>query len=195
MLRIDVDRTEGGRAYAIPPGNPFVGQAGWRPEVWAYGLRNPWRYQFDRATGDLFIADVGQNAYEEVNFQPSGQGGQNYGWPRMEATHCFRPASNCDQSGVTRPIGEYGRNGGCSVTGGFIYRGSAQPQLNGAYLFGDYCSGVVWTLHRDGGGNWVQTQMADTNVSISSFGEDEAAELYVTGLGDGNIYHVVAAPK
>ncbi|HEU5315513.1 MAG TPA: PQQ-dependent sugar dehydrogenase, partial [Chloroflexota bacterium] len=196
MLRIDVDRTEGGRAYAIPPGNPFVGQAGWRPEVWAYGLRNPWRYQFDRATGDLYIADVGQNMYEEINFQPSGQGGQNYGWPRMEGTHCFRPATNCDRSGLTLPIGETTHAGGnCSITGGFVYRGSAQPLLRGAYVAGDYCSGIMWTLHRDPAGSWVQTQMVDTNVAISSFGEDEVGELFLTGLNDGNVYRVVAAPK
>ena len=195
MLRIDIDRTSGSTPYAIPPGNPFVGQAGWRPEIWAYGLRNPWRYQFDRATGDLYIADVGQNAYEELNFQPAGQGGQNYGWPRMEAGHCFRPMNNCDRSGLTMPIGEYPRAGGCSVTGGFVYRGSQQPQLQGAYVFGDYCTGILWTLHRDGGGTWHQTQLADTPVQISSFGEDEAGEIYATGLGDGNIYRVVAAPR
>jgi glucose/arabinose dehydrogenase len=196
MLRIDVDRSEGGRPYAIPPGNPFVGQAGWRPEVWAYGLRNPWRYQFDRATGDLYIADVGQNMYEEVNFQPAGQGGQNYGWPRMESAHCFRPATNCDQSGLTRPIGEVSHAAGnCSITGGFVYRGTAQPLLRGAYVFGDYCSGIIWTLHRDAAGNWVQTQMVDTNAAISSFGEDEGGELFLTALNDGNVYRVVAGPR
>jgi len=195
MLRIDIDRTSGSTPYAIPAGNPFAGQAGWRPEIWAFGLRNPWRYQFDRATGDLYIADVGQNAYEEVNFQPAGQGGQNYGWPRMEASHCFRPSSNCDRSGLTVSVGEYGRDGGCSVTGGFVYRGAAQPQLQGAYVFGDYCTGILWTLHRDAAGSWVQTQLADTPVQISSFGEDESGEIYATGLGDGNIYRVVAVAR
>jgi len=195
MLRIDIDRAESGRAYAVPGGNPFVGQQGWRPEIWAYGLRNPWRYSFDRATGDLFIADVGQNAYEEVSFQPAGQGGQNYGWPTMEAAHCFRPSSNCNQSGLTLPIGEYNRQGGCSITGGHVYRGREQPLLQGAYVFGDYCTGNVWTLHRNAGGSWVQTQMVDTNVQISSFGEDEAGEMYVTGLGDGNVYKVVAVGR
>ncbi len=195
MLRIDVDRSEGGRPYAIPAGNPFSGRQGWRPEVWAYGLRNPWRYSFDRATGDLYIADVGQNAYEEVNFQAAGQGGQNYGWPTMEAAHCFRPARNCEQSGLTQPVGEYPRSGGCSVTGGYVYRGQQQRLSQGAYLFGDYCTGIVWTLHRDAGSRWVQTQMVDTDVSISSFGEDEAGELFATGLSDGNIYRVVATPR
>jgi glucose/arabinose dehydrogenase len=195
MLRIDVDRTNGSTPYAIPAGNPFVGQPGWRPEIWAYGLRNPWRYQFDRATGDLYIADVGQNSYEEINFQPAGQGGQNYGWPRMEASHCFRPSTNCDRSGLTLSIGEYPRAGGCSVTGGFVYRGSQQPQLQGAYVFGDYCTGILWTLHRNAAGQWVQTQMADSNVQISSFGEDEAGEMFATGLGDGNIYRVVAVAR
>jgi glucose/arabinose dehydrogenase len=195
MLRIDVGRTDGGRNYAIPADNPFAGRSGWRPEIWAYGLRNPWRYSFDRATGDLYIADVGQNRYEEVNFQPAGVGGQNYGWPRMEASHCFRPATGCDTSGLTMPIGEYGRSGGISITGGHVYRGAAQSLLRGAYVFGDFGSGIVWTLHRDPAGNWVQTQMVDTNAQISSFGEDEAGELYVASLGDGTIYRVVASPR
>jgi glucose/arabinose dehydrogenase len=192
MLRIDVDRQSGNQAYAIPGGNPFAGQQGWRPEIWAYGLRNPWRYSFDRATGDLYIADVGQNAYEEVHFQPAGQGGQNYGWPIMEGAHCRGGGNSCDRSGLTMPIGEYGREGGsCSVTGGYVYRGREFPQLQGAYVFGDYCSGIMWALHRDASGSWVQSRMVDTNVQISSFGEDENGELYVTGLGDGNVYRVV----
>ena len=113
----------------------------------------------------------------------------------MEASHCFRPSSNCDRSGVTVSVGEYPRSGGCSVTGGFVYRGSQQAQLQGAYVFGDYCTGILWTLHRDGSGTWRQTQMVDTTVQVSSFGEDEAGEMFATGLGDGNIYRVVAVPR
>ncbi|HEV2121364.1 MAG TPA: PQQ-dependent sugar dehydrogenase [Chloroflexota bacterium] len=195
MLRIDVNRAEGGRPYAIPADNPFVGQSGWRPEIWAYGLRNPWRYTFDRATGDLYIADVGQNAYEEVNFQPAGAGGQNYGWPRMEATHCFPPSTECDRSGLTIPIGEYGRTDGISITGGYVYRGQAQPQLQGAYIFGDFGSGKIWTLHRDASESWVQTLMTDSPAQISSFGEDEAGELFLTSLVNGNVYRVVAVAR
>lgn len=196
MLRIDVDRPSGGQPYGIPPSNPFVSTAGMRPEIWATGLRNPWRYSFDRVTGDLYIADVGQNAYEEIDFQPAGgAGGQNYGWPRMEGQHCYPSGNACDRSGLTMPIAEYPRSGGCSVTGGYVYRGRAQPQLVGAYLYGDYCTGKIWSLHRDAAGNWVNTELLDSNVQVSSFGEDEAGEMYVTGLGDGTIYHVVAQPR
>ena len=152
MLRLDVDRTEGGKPYAIPADNPFR-DGPFRPEVWAVGLRNPWRYSFDRTSGDLYIADVGQNAYEEVNVVPAGAApGLNFGWPRMEATHCYPSGSACDRQGLTLPAAEYGRGGNCSVTGGAVYRGAAQPLLRGAYLFGDYCSGRIWSLHRDGGG-------------------------------------------
>ncbi|HEX2183943.1 MAG TPA: PQQ-dependent sugar dehydrogenase [Chloroflexota bacterium] len=196
MLRLDVDRAEGGRPYAIPPDNPFVGNPAFRAEIWALGLRNPWRYSFDRATGDLYIADVGQNAYEEIHFQPAGsRGGQNYGWPRMEGTHCYPSGGACDRAGLELPIAEYGRSEGCSVTGGYVYRGHAQPQLGGAYFFGDYCSGRIWSLHRDAGGSWVRTQLIDTDVQVSSFGEDESGELYVTGLSDGTLYRVVARPR
>ena len=197
MLRLDVDRTEGGKPYAIPADNPFR-DGPFRPEVWAVGLRNPWRYSFDRASGDLYIADVGQNAYEEVNVVPAGTApGLNFGWPRMEATQCYPSGSACDRQGLTLPATEYGRGGNCSVTGGAVYRGTAQPLLRGAYLFGDYCSGRIWSLHRDGsgGGTWVQTELLDSDAGVSSFGEDEAGELYLTGLSDGVLYRVVAAPR
>jgi glucose/arabinose dehydrogenase len=193
MLRIDVD---GGEPYAIPPDNPFRDHPNYRPEIWAVGLRNPWRYSFDRATGDLYIADVGQNAYEEINFQPaSSRGGENYGWPRMEGTHCYPSGAACDRSGLVLPIGEYGRSGGCSVTGGYVYRGRAEPALTGAYFFADFCSGTFWSLHRDAAGRWVQTELLRSGVSISSFGEDEAGELYVVGYNNGTLYRLRAAAR
>ncbi|MGH9204833.1 MAG: PQQ-dependent sugar dehydrogenase, partial [Vicinamibacterales bacterium] len=152
MLRIDVN---GGEPYAIPPSNPFANGTNARPEIWATGMRNPWRFSFDRTTGDLFIADVGQSAYEEINFQPaSSSGGENYGWRIMEGAHCFNPGSGCDQSGLTLPVAEYGRQGGCSVTGGYVYRGSALPEWQGVYFYADFCSGEVWGLLRNPDGNW-----------------------------------------
>jgi glucose/arabinose dehydrogenase len=189
MLRLDV---EGGDPYAIPPDNPFVNTPGMRPEIWAWGLRNPWRYSFDRQTGDLYIADVGQNAYEEIDFQPAGQGGQNYGWNIMEGLHCFR-GQNCQQSGLTLPIAEYDHGQGCSVTGGSVYRGSQQPALNGLYLYADYCSGRYWAAWRSEDGAWQTQVVANTQTHPSSFGEDESGELFVADLDGGTIYRVVAA--
>jgi glucose/arabinose dehydrogenase len=196
MLRLDLDRTEGGQPYAIPPDNPFRGGGPFRPEVWAAGLRNPWRYSFDRATGDFYIADVGQNAYEEVNVVPGGTpGGLNFGWPRMEGGHCYPSGSACERGGLTMPVTEYGRSAGCSITGGVVYRGARQPRLSGAYLFGDYCSGRIWSLHRDGTGTWVQTELLDSDLTVSTFGEDEAGEVYVAGMGDGTVYRVLGEPR
>ncbi len=161
--------------------------------IWALGLRNPWRFSFDRATGDLFIADVGQNAYEEVNFQPaSSSGGENYGWRIMEGAHCFNPREGCDPSGLTLPVGEYGREGGCSVTGGYVYRGSAYPWLDGLYFFADYCSGIVWSLERSGADEWEMAQQMDVDFTVSSFGEDRAGELYLVGHNDGTIYRLTS---
>jgi glucose/arabinose dehydrogenase len=194
LLRLDVD---GGDPYGIPSDNPFVGTGNGLPELWAYGLRNPWRFSFDRATGDLYIGDVGQNAYEEINFTAAGEpGGQNYGWNRMEASHCFPIGSQCDSAGLVLPIAEYPTGGeGCSVTGGYVYRGSAFPAWNGTYFFTDYCSGTVWTLTRDGNGDWTRTAVVPAPGGLagySSFGEDEAGELYITDLDSGVIYHLVA---
>lgn len=194
MLRLDVD---GGEPYAIPPDNPFVGRADTRPEIWAIGLRNPWRYAFDRATGDLWIADVGQNAYEEVDVVPAGSpGGLNFGWPIMEGQHCFPTSARCDPSPFVQPVAEYGREGGCSITGGYVYRGAAYPALQGSYLFGDFCSGRIWTLDRPDGDTWRLTEQPRQPLQISSFGEDEAGELYVTTFsGDGaghRVYQVTA---
>jgi glucose/arabinose dehydrogenase len=183
LLRIDVTRQD---TYAVPPTNPF------RSEVWAYGLRNPWRLSFDRATGDLYVADVGQNTYEEVDFQPaSSKGGENYGWRIMEGLHCYDPQAGCDQSGLVLPVAEYSHaEGGCSITGGYVYRGLQYPVLNGAYFFGDYCSGIIWSLQREGD-QWQMTNRLEADRRISSFGEDMVGELYVIDHG-GGVYRLTA---
>ncbi len=192
ILRIDVN-AGGEQPYTVPRDNPFVGQEGTRPEIWATGLRNPWRFSFDRGTGDLYIGDVGQNRYEWVNYQPAGlREGRNYGWPITEGNHCF-DAENCDRTGLTPPVAEYTHDdGNCSITGGYVYRGARYPQLRGSYVFGDYCSGQLWTLARNGENEWVMTEMTDTDRTISSFGEDEAGELYLTDIQDGAVYRVTA---
>jgi glucose/arabinose dehydrogenase len=160
------------------------------------GIRNPWRYSFDRANGDLWIADVGQNAYEEVDRVPAGSaGGLNFGWPIMEGTHCFPASASCDAGPYVLPVAEYGRDGGCSVTGGYVYRGAAQPTLQGLYFFGDFCTGRIWSLDQQESGTWRMTQQLQQPLQISSFGEDEAGEVYVTTFSGDNghrIYRVVA---
>lgn len=190
LLRIDVD---GGAPYAIPADNPMLNRADARPEIWAYGLRNPWRFSFDRATGDLFIADVGQNELEEVHFQPAASpGGENYGWNIMEGDACFR-ARRCDQTGLALPVAVYAHGspaGGCSITGGYVYRGAAFPQLVGIYLYTDYCSGNLWGLRSDGAG-WVSSLVGTFAINASSFGEDEAGELYLTDRDGGGLYRLV----
>jgi glucose/arabinose dehydrogenase len=193
MLRLDVT---GATPYAVPPSNPFVGQAGVLPEIWATGLRNPWRYAFDRATGDLYIADVGQNAREEINVQPAGStGGQNYGWNIMEGTACYSPPTGCSTAGLTLPVHDYSHTDGCSVTGGYVYRGARIPMLTGAYFYGDFCGGWVRSFRWSGGVvsghlDWVQLRPAGGQVS--SFGEDGRGELYVVSLA-GSVYRIVPA--
>lgn len=187
LLRIDVGPSSG---YAVPPTNPFVTTEGALDEIWAYGLRNPWRFSFDRATGDLYVADVGQNQIEEVNFQSAGSpGGQNYGWNVMEGDACFAPASGCDQSGLVLPVFTYrhGPTTGRSITGGYVYRGQAIPELSGRYLYGDYVSGRVWVT--DAASGWEGTLLWDADFSISTFGEDAAGELYVVDH-DGRLYRL-----
>jgi glucose/arabinose dehydrogenase len=188
ILRLDVN---GGDPYGIPADNPFAdGKAG-KPEVWAYGLRNPWRFSFDRQTGDLYIGDVGQNKYEEIDFQKAGTpGGLNYGWNIMEGLHCYAQ-DNCSQQGLTLPVAEYSHDIGCSVTGGYVYRGSAFPRFQGAYFYGDYCSGRIWALQATGNSQWQATEVLQSGRAISSFGEDEAGELYLTDLNDGKVYRIV----
>lgn len=182
LIRIDVAPEHG--AYAIPPDNPFVGNASVLDEVWALGLRNPWRMAFDRATGDLFIADVGQNRLEEVNFQPStSAGGENYGWDVMEGSQCAGGGS-CNPSGLTLPVAEYDHDLGCSITGGEVYRGSAYPGMAGVYFYGDYCSGRIWGLSREGDG-WISTLLADTPHNILTFGLGEDGNVYMASQGGG----------
>jgi len=183
ILRIDVD---GGAPYAIPATNPFRNTTGAMPEIWAYGLRNPWRFSFDRLTGDLFIADVGQSAREEVNFQLStSPGGENYGWRRMEGTACFNPSTNCNDGTLKLPILEYDHSLGCSITGGHRYRGRRFPQYATRFFYGDFCSGRIWAATQSGQ-TWSTTQLMDTTLSITSFGEDEGGELYVVHYGSGS---------
>ncbi len=178
LLRVDVDTAEG-EGYAVPEDNPFAQQEDARPEIWAWGLRNVWRFSFDRATGALYMADVGQNKWEEIDFQPAeSRGGENYGWNAYEGTHPYsgeKPASE-----VVMPILEYGHeNGWCSVTGGYVYRGEALPELQGYYLYGDWCTGTVWAARADKDGHWQSVISLESGRQISSFGEDENGELYM----------------
>ena len=189
ILRIDVDGTSGELPYSIPPDNPFVDQPAVRPEIWALGVRNPWRFSFDRDTCDLWIGDVGSATYEEVNQQPGASaGGENYGWDRMEGTVCR--AEPCDD--FVAPVSGFDRDEGCVVTGGFVYRGSAIPDLHGLYLFADYCSGRVWGLVRDANNAWIRLDPVETGLRISSFGEDAAGELYLVDI-QGAVYRLVAS--
>ena len=183
ILRIDVSALDETGGYAVPPDNPFADGGTARPEIWAYGLRNPWRFSFDRETGDLWAADVGQNRYEEIDLVRPGR---NYGWNVMEGSKCFRP-TNCDTRGLEMPVAEYGRDGGCSVTGGYVYRGRRLPTLYGAYLYADFCSGKIWALRHDGAAVTEQMLVADTGLSISSFGEDASGEVYVLTF-EGAVY-------
>ncbi len=185
MLRIDVESEPG--IVKIPPTNPFVNRTGARPEIWAYGLRNPWRFSFDRSTGNLWIGDVGQDQYEEIDFQPaSSTGGENYGWNRMEGLHCYLPG--CSMAGITLPVAEYSHTSECSVTGGFVYRGNVSPGLRGLYLYADYCSGRILGLERRGT-VWVNQELLRTGLAIRTFGEDETGEIYL-GIEDGRILHL-----
>ncbi len=188
ILRIDVEA--GIEPYAIPATNPFQLMEGYRPEIWALGLRNPWRFSFDTLTGDLYIGDVGQNEYEEINFQPAeSAGGENYGWRIMEGFHCYNPA-DCDPTGLILPVQEYGHNGGnCSVTAGTVYRGGFYPNLFGHFLYADYCSGRIWGLIKNGD-NWQNTLLLDTPYAITTFGEDEAGNLYFSDTNNGDILRI-----
>jgi glucose/arabinose dehydrogenase len=190
VLRIDVSGETG---YEIPADNPFVDDPDAAGEIWAYGLRNPWRFSFDAETGDLFIADVGQNEFEEIDYAPAGVGGLNFGWSDMEASTCYNDDA-CDAAANEQelPILEYDHGtGGCSVTGGYVYRGSAVPDLVGAYVYGDYCSGLVWVATGEGDA-WEAGEPVESGLLISTFGVDEANELYVADLTSGTIYQVVA---
>ncbi len=193
ILRIDVDGPHAaGKQYAIPATNPYapggIAPGGGLPEIWAFGLRNPWRFSFDRDTDDLYIGDVGQNAWEEIDRQPGGSdGGENYGWNVFEATHCF---GLCDTVTQVAPVAEYSHGDGCSVTGGDVYRGTTQPSLVGTYLFSDYCSGTIWTLPADA--SLTPRVLLESGLSVSSFGEGEDGEIYLVDLSGGGLYRVLA---
>ena len=193
LLRIDVESQPG--QVRIPASNPFLSTSGARGEVWAYGLRNPWRFTFDRATNDLWTGDVGQDLYEEIDLQPAGQGGLNYGWNIMEGLHCYS-ASNCNQQGKTLPVAEYPHAEGCSVIGGFMYRGAVSPGLRGTYIFADLCSGVIWGLQHDSTG-WSRRTLVSSGFGVTTFGEDEAGEVYVSNANNGSIWRIngSAAPR
>jgi glucose/arabinose dehydrogenase len=189
ILRIDVDADEG--TYAIPPANPFA-DGGGAPEVFLTGLRNPWRFSFDRDNGLLWIADVGQNAVEEVDrVDPVTDAGANLGWNVMEASQCFAGAG-CASEGLTLPVAEYGRDLGCSVTGGYVYRGEVIADLRGWYLFSDFCSGIVFGVRSDAEGVVGARPLLETGLSVSTFGEGPDGELYVASIKDGTIYRIVA---
>jgi glucose/arabinose dehydrogenase len=193
LLRIDVNGRTRSLQYRIPPLNPYVGKSG-RDEVYSRGLRNPWRFSFDRATRDLFIADVGQDRYEEIDraTRTGAWGrGANYGWRVMEGNACYRPSSGCSKSGKVRPIAVYDHSLGCSITGGYVYRGSMWPTLQGGYFYGDYCSGRIWAFASRASAPVSPVQLLDTSLSISSFGEDQAGEVYVVDHG-GAVYRIDA---
>lgn len=193
ILRIGVDGTTGDLPYELPADNPFVDQAGALPEIWQTGLRNPWRFSFDRETGDLWIGDVGQNLWEEIDVARGNAPGLNFGWSVTEGRHCFAD-EGCSTEGLTPPVTEYATDQGCSVTGGVVYRGSQFPALVGAYLFADFCSGWVWAI--DAGANEVPepTLVAQTGYAISSFGEDADGEVYATDL-NGSLLRLEAAGR
>ena len=194
MLRIDVN---GAAPYSIPPDNPFVARGGALPEIWAYGLRNPWRFSFDRSTGDLYIGDVGQNTIEEIDVGlASRRGGENYGWNTMEGSRCFAPASGCNMGGLTLPVTEYGRSDGFSVTGGVVYRGCRMPGYAGHYFYADYGSGLIRSFRLDAGRavdarDWTATISGPSRAirNPSSFGLDADGEMYIVDY-DGEIYRI-----
>jgi glucose/arabinose dehydrogenase len=184
MLRIDVDKTSGDTQYAIPMDNPFVGQSNARPEIWAYGLRNPWRFSFDTDTGRLWAGDVGQNNVEEIDIVEAGK---NYGWNTMEASRCFDPREGCIRTDLVLPVAEHDRREAASITGGYVYRGSAVPDLFGLYVYADYVTGRIWALTDNGDGSFTGEQLFDTELAIAAFGVDANRELYICAF-DGHIY-------
>lgn len=190
LLRLDVD---GGDPYGIPSDNPFVGDPGGRDEIWAWGLRNPWRYAFDPVDGVLYVADVGQSAWEEVNAVDADQGGVNYGWNVLEGESCYEPPDGCDRTGLTVPVLVYANDDAtCSVTGGRVYRGEVLPGLRGHYFYGDFCAGWVRSFRLSGGDVTEEREWPLGDLGrILSFGEDADGELYVLST-DGNVYRLVA---
>jgi glucose/arabinose dehydrogenase len=191
ILRLDV---HGATPYTIPADNPFAGRTDVHPEIWSYGLRNPWRFSFDRASGDLYIGDVGQSAWEEIDVSPASEGGGkgiNFGWNVMEGKHCYS-TSSCNQAGLALPVLEYDHGQGCSITGGHVYRGAAIPEIQGHYFYGDYCGGWVRSIRIDADTitQHYQWPALAPGGSITSFGEDAAGELYVVSAG-GQVFRIV----
>jgi glucose/arabinose dehydrogenase len=188
LLRLDVDH---GVPYGIPDDNPYVGVENALPELWAKGLRNPWRFSFDRQTGDLYIADVGDHQMEEINFQAAdGPGGENYGWNLFEGTWAYLDGS---EDGLTFPVVEYQHgDASCSITGGYVYRGAALPDLVGKYVFSDYCSGTLWATSKRDDGTWYTIQLFENTFGITTFGEDNAGELYIGDVRTGAVYRLIA---
>jgi glucose/arabinose dehydrogenase len=202
MLRLDVDNPSGGLNYGIPPSNPFVNDPNVLDEIWALGLRNPWRNDFDNLTGDLWIADVGQGTWEEINFEAAGSGGNNYGWRIMEGAHCYNPSSGCNQTGLVLPIQEYSHGGSpfrCSISGGAIYRGSLMADMAARYFYSDYCSGQTWSFRNQGGAvadfaehtNELLTPQGSTLASLVAFGEDADGEVYIISQSPDVIYRII----
>jgi glucose/arabinose dehydrogenase len=184
---------DSGDTYSIPADNPFVAGGG-LPEIWAYGLRNPWRFSFDPLTGDLYIGDVGQDTWEEVDYVPAGTpGGLNFGWSFYEGLHPYQGQPPAGAT-FTPPVAEYSHSEGCSITGGYVYRGSALPEWQGVYFYGDYCSGTIWGLLQEGTSNWQSKFLFASGLRISTFGVDEAGGIYVAGLNSGNVLRLERQP-
>lgn len=196
VLRIDVDGpSEDGRPYRIPADNPFLDVTDAQPEIWLTGLRNPWRMRFDEATGALWIGDVGQGAWEEIDVAPAGQGGLDFGWNVMEGAHCYEPRDGCDKTGLVLPVAEYGHDKGCAVIGGPVVRDLGQPLLDGGYLFSDSCSGTFWLLDAAAPGERGPSVVLESGRSISSIALDEDGTLLATDLGGGQLVTLRAAPR
>jgi glucose/arabinose dehydrogenase len=198
MLRIDVNGVSATKPYRIPSSNPYVGKSG-LDEIFARGLRNPWRFSFDKVTGDMWTADVGQNSWEEVNRTIYAQGngnGINYGWRVMEGRHCYSPPTGCNTSGKFLPLVEYGQTSTrCSVTGGYVYRGYQYTVMRGGYFFGDYCSGEIWTINSGATFPASPVRKLDTKYNISSFGQGEYGQVYITALNTGEVFRLVGTPN
>ncbi len=192
MLRIDVLDPPDGQPYGIPDDNPYARATGARPEILHSGLRNPFRSSVDPATGDLWIGDVGQGDWEEIDVAPAGSRGLDFGWRRWEGRHCFDPATGCDPAGVTQPVTEYGHGAGCSVIGGVVYRGEAIPALRGGYLFGDYCAGTLWAIDAGMQSAQAPVTLAETGRSISAIGTGDDGEVYIADLGSGQVLRLAA---
>jgi glucose/arabinose dehydrogenase len=188
ILRVDVDSAQ---PYTIPPTNPFVDRPGAMGEIWSYGFRNPWRFSFDRSTGDMWIADVGDAKWEEVDMQSaSSGGGENYGWPYFEGTECMDP-QHCQDSNLVGPLVTYGHNMTCAAMGGYLYRGPSVPAFTGKYIFGDLCTGGVFTINGSQAQGWTRVELGFNPIKIDSFAEDPAGDVYVVDMQGGVIYRIV----